>query len=1581
MANGNTTANHYDAVFVITDGNPTLWGNEVGNASYNTLADTEMGIFSANIIRNQGTKVVALGVGAGIQGDSYRNLRAISGPDVNDDYYLVTDWGNLKETLSALASANCEGKVSIHKQSVDTEGVALTPNPATSNGLTFSLEGQGLTFNDTSTSSTTLTTGHKEIGGTIENGWTPEVAFTLPSASATGTITITEPPGGRFEFEAASCSVDGVPIKGSGGQIELTNVKQDSIVTCGFENAYRPIVKVDKEWTVTTENADGSTTGPVTVSGATLPGSNVGGATDVTAALALAPRPPVDRNPGVTSPEFGVEYVYNFSDVDEPLNVSETVGTLPANCTATAPIYSRVGTAGADINSSTGVTGGLKQELNHYKITNPITCTAPVGALTIVKAFEGVPAGSGAIDFGGGYQCLLDGETVASGTWSRNGAGAATLTPATGTLAPDNLPAGATCTATETSPTGSAGLPNASWSWGPPTVSGGVTIVADQTQTITVTNRASQGFGSFAVTKNLVGTADADLTYAGTWQCAFGDDVVASGDWGPIVAGGTWNSPSSIPLGAACSVLTETRPGHPVAGDHSYQWDGDADLGSTVTAAAQSPTVTVTNTTKRVPGSVTWSKVGPGGAVLGGSTWLLTGPGTGVGGVVVTDCVSGTCETSPFKDQDARAGHFQLTGLAWGTYTLVEQTAPPGYEPSTTPHKFTIAADAVNVPVGPIDNRGVPVEVDKAHTSSVMDADGVWTVQYNITVSNSSSTAAVYSLTDTLKYGDAIDVLTASWVGPASDDPRLSGDWDDPGSVPTTTLVTDRTLAGNSSEVFTVTVTARVPVGEWLDPSIECVGGENPGAGGFLNEATATYPGGESTDEDCDTPTLPEIVKTLQGVEQDETDPTSWTVKYLVTVTSGQQDTYYTLSDVPGFPTGVTLGAGTAQLMKDGELVGPVMPIPANGGVISEDISLAAGAEHIYVITWQATIEGTIPADQAVCEPGVGGKGFFNEATITVGGEEVDDDACGPIEPLVMPNVDKQVVSTTQDDAGLWNITYDITVALPEGEPLNPNNRSAKYDLSDTLDFGGDIEIQSAEWSLDGGAVTAWEDPMGSPTEQLASGKAIAAGVTHTYTVSVVALVTTEAFENGTDVCEAQSGPEGGGFLNRALLTSGGQEVPAEDCSSPVAPTLDKTGQVSVQNPDGSWSISYIVTVSNSNDEGPDVVFDLTDTPAPLPDGVTLVEGTTWTASAVGEAPAVIQGERPADGVWSIASGSLAPGAQAQYLIEANVTVADLTEGYEFGECEDVNSVGIVLPNGATVSSGGFVAEDDGCTTVLPGPRWNLVKDSVPPTGSTVNAGGSITYMLKITNNGQVPVTEALVVDDLSDVVNNAVLQLPLSEGLTLSEDGTALTWVAPEVPVGGFTTVSYTVLVNEDAHGVTLRNIATPEGPGVEPCPEGECETEHYTPKWTLEKRSNPASGATVQVGQNVKYTLTATNVSDAVVSGAKAVDDLSKVLNNATLVEPLADGLVLEGRTLTWTIPDLEPGDSVSVSYTVKVKEFDKAIQLLNVVTPEGPGGECLPGKCTTTHPGNPGGTLPTTGAQVLGMGLMGLIDLQSR
>lgn len=61
---------------------------------------------------------------------------------------------------------------------------------------------------------------------------------------------------------------------------------------------------------------------------------------------------------------------------------------------------------------------------------------------------------------------------------------------------------------------------------------------------------------------------------------------------------------------------------------------------------------------------------------------------------------------------------------------------------------------------------------------------------------------------------------------------------------------------------------------------------------------------------------------------------------------------------------------------------------------------------------------------------------------------------------------------------------------------------------------------------------------------------------------------------------------------------------------------------------------------------------------------------------------------------------------------------------------------------------------------------------------------------------------------------------------------------------------------------------------------------TEHHTPAWSLEKTSDPASGSSVDPGDQVTYTLTATNTTDnAVLRGAVATDDLSDVLRYASL------------------------------------------------------------------------------------------------
>ena len=81
---------------------------------------------------------------------------------------------------------------------------------------------------------------------------------------------------------------------------------------------------------------------------------------------------------------------------------------------------------------------------------------------------------------------------------------------------------------------------------------------------------------------------------------------------------------------------------------------------------------------------------------------------------------------------------------------------------------------------------------------------------------------------------------------------------------------------------------------------------------------------------------------------------------------------------------------------------------------------------------------------------------------------------------------------------------------------------------------------------------------------------------------------------------------------------------------------------------------------------------------------------------------------------------------------------------------------------------------------------------------------------------------------------------------------------------------------------------MATPGRAGSASRP-ADCTTTHPTPHYVLTKVSDPASGSTVQPGATVGYTVTATNDSDGVVTGAVVTDDLSDVLDNADLVEPM--------------------------------------------------------------------------------------------
>ena len=192
--------------------------------------------------------------------------------------------------------------------------------------------------------------------------------------------------------------------------------------------------------------------------------------------------------------------------------------------------------------------------------------------------------------------------------------------------------------------------------------------------------------------------------------------------------------------------------------------------------------------------------------------------------------------------------------------------------------------------------------------------------------------------------------------------------------------------------------------------------------------------------------------------------------------------------------------------------------------------------------------------------------------------------------------------------------------------------------------------------------------------------------------------------------------------------------------------------------------------------------------------------------------------------------------------------------------------------------------------------------------------------------------------------------------------------WAVPDLEPGEDVSVSYTVHIDADAWGVTIRNHATPDQPSGDCVGDNDCKTEHFTPSYVLEKLSDPVSGSEVMPpylgdpADLIEYTLKVTNTGPVPITSATVTDDLSDVLDDATMVLPLADGLELNGTTLTWTIPTPIPVQgSAQVSYSVQLDEGEWDTALHNSAAPIDDYGKCIaPGMCETTHTTPPVTTL---------------------
>ncbi|PRB72740.1 SpaA isopeptide-forming pilin-related protein [Arthrobacter sp. MYb213] len=191
--------------------------------------------------------------------------------------------------------------------------------------------------------------------------------------------------------------------------------------------------------------------------------------------------------------------------------------------------------------------------------------------------------------------------------------------------------------------------------------------------------------------KAFAGTStEADWTLSAT-----GDGEVITGK-----TGDTSITEAAVSVGTYALSEDESTPGYQ-AGTWACEGTGAADGANIKLELGQEATCTIVNTA--LPGSATWTKTNVAGDLLAGAEWTVTGPlGDNSETIVVTDCIATGC-TGP--DMDPAKGKFALEQLKWGSYTLEETTAPPGYIKDTKVYPFDVAGKTLNVELAAITNK------------------------------------------------------------------------------------------------------------------------------------------------------------------------------------------------------------------------------------------------------------------------------------------------------------------------------------------------------------------------------------------------------------------------------------------------------------------------------------------------------------------------------------------------------------------------------------------------------------------------------------------------------------------------------------------------------------------------------------------------------------------------------------------------------------------------------------------------------------------------------------------------------------
>lgn len=1156
---------------------------------------------------------------------------------------------------------------------------------------------------------------------------------------------------------------------------------------------------------------------------------------------------------------------------------------------------------------------------SEFVVTNTVERVR--GALALSKVLVDPTA---AVDpgrvFSGTFACVHAPDAPVTGTWTVTGAGEATLSYDV----PGSAPFLASqCTPTEGPLSAPSADPSYSWSADTPSLAP-ATVTAEATARMVVTNTVQRATATLRVSKTLSGQTQG---YVGTgaqftvaYSCFLADPSQAVEGQVVIPAGAPAQTlATGIPVGWTCRVA-ESTPASSLLRNASYAWDLPTISGLTdgQLVVAADVELVVDNPVLRRTGTVFVEKA------LGADT-----PATAlVAGAAFTGTYS--CSYAPGQpDAQTQTGTWSVTG-----------TGPATLSPT------------VDLPIGTV------CEVAEDAPTQAQLVDGSWrwrpgspTISPPVTVEGATGapTILVTNAADRVYSSMTVTKLFRGVPGAFPAGTTVSGVWSctSQGAV-VAAGQWSADAAGGSDELFRADGSIAGPGGPYLVPAgATCEVLEQA-----LDDSLLTDPSYAWEPESYDPPSRQ--VVTVDGQSVDVT-----VVNSVRRVTAP-----FAVRKAVTAPDGVTVDP---DVRYTGGFVCTKAGDPDYAGtwsVVGEGTTTIQGA----LVGATCVLDGEAPAGRL---PVAGDESYkWGEPVFSPPGGVLV--AADPLAELLVTN---RVERLTTDLQIRKVVTGDVA-ALPADTAYDVSFSCTAQDGTSTLTGAGTV-VDGATWSTPasipiGSTCTVTEGPRPDPAPRAAWGP--------------VTFAVADILDNPVTVAGQ----------------SATFQIPGGDADRVVAHPV-----VTVTNPLQRLPADYTITKTSDPPSGTllrpgdEVTYTVTVTPT----GVGVVEDVVVTDDLSQVLPyAALAPVTPSVGtlaqqgtslIWSVGRLVAPTPVSLSYTVRVNpdawaATLRNAVVGQ--GEKPPLGCPPLRLGGGGRLAP----VEVPSCqTTEHPVvPAWTITKSADPASGTLVAPGSSVTYSLTVTNLSAVaalgPVTAT---DDLSGVLTYADLVAigPAPVG-TAAVVGPTLTWQVPAVPTGASVTVTYTVTVKADAAGARIHNVVTGTGtddggggstPPPSPCPTCTTETEHpISATWTLRKSADPLSGTSVRPGEIVRYTLEVTSRSRSPFADLVVVDDLSQVLAHAalgTLDAPEGTSAAVSGTTLTWTIPSLPAGVTLTLSYPVTVDADAAGVTLRNVVTGTGatPPDQCL--SCSTEHP-VPAVELPRTGVgpHVPAIGLAGLLLL---